>query len=636
MSRLTDLQRAASASPGTFWLEAAREIEWSRSFDHALDATDPTNPRWFVGGMLNTCWNALDRHVVAGRGEATALVYVSAMTGAEACWSFAELTEEVARVAGMFAAEGVGVGDRVLITMPMVPEAVFAMLACARLGAVHVVVFGGFAAAELAKRIDDTRPKLVVTATCGIEPGRLIPYLPLIDGALSLCGHQIDRRIVLARPQLECTLRPDLDRDWVEARKAARPTNCVAVAANDPLYVLHTSGTTGRPKGVVRDNGGHGVALAWSMANVYGAKTGDVFWAASDIGWVVGHSYIVYAPLIAGCTTLLFEGKPVGTPDAGTYWRVAAQHGVDLMFTSPTALRAIRREDPEAKLIPTQKLGRLRALFLAGERADAETVAWAKRALGVPVIDHWWQTELGWPAAATCLGLGETETRAGSAGRAVPGYRFVVLGPAGKHLPTREAGDLAMETPLPPGCMTRLWDDEAGYQAYFGDCPGYYRTGDAGMIDGDGFIHILGRVDDIINVAGHRLSTAVIEAALSRHPDVAECAVIGAADELKGQVPVGLVVLKAGAKRAEEDIRRELIGRVRAEVGPIAAFRAVAVVAALPKTRSGKVLRGAMRALANKECASVPPTIEDPGVLDAISGDLRRIGFGSEVTHAAA
>ena len=607
------------ADPGAFWLEAARQLDWMNPPAAGFAQRADGMADWFPGATLNVCDNALDRHVRAGHGGRTALIYDSAITGLVRKFSYQEMQEEVARTAGMIAACGVGKGDRVLIYMPMVPEAVFAMLACARLGAVHSVVFGGFAAAELAKRVDDAEPLLVLSASCGLEPSRTIAYKPLLDEALRLARHQVQSCIILQRPQLEAALQPERDQDWATVLAEALPAPCVELAASDPLYILYTSGTTGIPKGVVHDSGGYAVALAWSLRNIYGVQAGEVFWAASDIGWAVGHSYIVYAPLLMGCTSVLYEGKPVGTPDAGAFWRVIRQHKVDVFFTAPTSIRAIKREDPEGRFIQRDGTGQLRALFLAGERADPDTVAWAQQRLNVPVIDHWWQTELGWPALATCLGLGATRTRFGSAGMPVPGYRFAVLDAEHNELPIGEQGDIVIQLPMPPGALTTLWQREAHFRsAYLTAHPGCYTTGDAGLIDEDGFVHVMGRIDDIINVAGHRLSTGGIEQIIAAHPDVAECAVVGAADALKGMVPVGLIVLKANVSRGHELICQEVMERVRTELGPVAAFKSVAVTTQLPKTRSGKILRATIRSLADGQTPNLPATIEEPGALEAV------------------
>ncbi len=604
--------RISVEDPERFWLDAANALHWDRPPSEAHDGN-----AWFPDGSLNTCFNAVDRHVEQGRGEQVALVYDSPVTGMVQRWTFAELKDAVAQTAGMIAAQGVGKGDRVIIYMPMVPEAVFAMLACARIGAIHSVVFGGFSATELAKRIDDATPKLVLAASCGIEPGRVVAYKPLLDEAMRLAYHKVENCIILQRPMQEAEMQAGRDHDWDAAFSFAPKVDPVSVAATDPLYILYTSGTTGIPKGVVRDNGGHAVALCWSMQHIYGLNRGETFWAASDIGWVVGHSYIVYGPLLHGCTTILYEGKPVGTPDAGAFWRVIRDHGVDVFFTAPTAIRAIRREDPDGAFIARDGLGQLRTLFLAGERADPDTVHWAEQHLKMPVVDHWWQTELGWPAIATCVGLGRSETLAGSAGHPVPGYRFHILDEDHQKQPRETIGEIVIELPLPPGCFPTLWNNETGYQeSYLTHHPGYYTAGDAGMIDADGRVHVMSRIDDIINVAGHRLSTGGMEQVIGSHPAVAECAVISIPDDLKGELPFALVVTKAGTMLSEEDLARELAAKVRAEIGPVAAFRHSAIVDKLPKTRSGKILRGTLRKIASGEDFVMPATIEDPVALD--------------------
>jgi len=615
----------ARKDPDGFWGEAAEGIDWERRWDRVLDDSRAPFYRWFAGARLNTCHNALDRHADGGRGDQPALIHDSPVTNTVAVFTYRELRDRVARLAGALAGLGVGHGDRVVIYMPMIPETVMAMLACARLGAIHSVVFGGFAAHELASRIDDARPKLVLSASCGIEPSGTVAYKPLLDRALDMVKHPPEACMIFQRPQLEAELRDGRDRDWASTVEAAQPTGCVTVEATDPLYILYTSGTTGHPKGVVRDNGGHAVALHWSMKNIYGIDPGEVFWSASDVGWVVGHSYIVYAPLFAGCTTVLYEGKPVGTPDPGAFWRVVSDHGVCALFTAPTAFRAIKKEDYEGHYRRRHDLGGFRTLFLAGERCDPDTLEWARDLLGVPVIDHWWQTETGWPAAANPMGIEPLPVKPGSATVPVPGYDIRVLGGDGGERPANELGDIAIRLPLPPGCLPTLWNNDDGFrQAYLERYPGYYRTGDAGYIDPDGYLSIMSRTDDVINVAGHRLSTGVLEAALAGHSDVAECAVIGLHDEIKGQRPVGLVVLKAGVDRAADEIVPELIARVREWVGPVAAFKECLIVDRLPKTRSGKVLRGVMRSMANREDYTVPPTIDDPAILDEISAALTR------------
>jgi propionyl-CoA synthetase len=612
------------ADPEAWWGAQAAAIDWTAPPDRAFDRAQGIFGRWFPGGALNISDNCLDRHIRAGHGERLALIWDSAMTGKIERFTYAALRDRVASVAGALAALGVVRGDRVVIYMPMVPEAVIAMLACARLGAIHSVVFGGFAAAELAKRIEDAQPRLVVSASCGLEPGRVVAYKPLLDLALSISAHKPEACLILQRPELAAAMTPGRDHDFVAAEAQAAPHGPVPVAATDPLYILYTSGTTGKPKGVVRDTGGYAVALRWSMPMIYGMQPGDVYWCASDVGWVVGHSYIVYGPLLAGCTSVLYEGKPVGTPDAGAFWRVCAQHGVRALFTAPTALRAIRQQDPEGALLARHDLSRLDALFLAGERCDPPTAIWIAERLGRPVIDHWWQTETGWPITAGFRGYGLFPPKPGSGGRPCPGYAVHALDDAGRLLPRGEAGNLAIRLPLPPGCAPTLWHDEAGYRrAYLADFPGWYRTGDAGQIDARGDVWVMGRTDDIINVAGHRLSTGAMEEVLASHPDVAECAVVGAADALKGQAPLGLVVLKAGAAREAADVVRELVALVRERIGPVAAFRHALVVARLPKTRSGKILRAAIRRLADGQDAAPPPTIDDPAILDELRDALR-------------
>jgi propionyl-CoA synthetase len=632
MARQDDLHARSLRDPLGFWAEAAEGIEWFRRWERVRDDARAPFVRWFAGGVTNTCHNALDRHVAAGRGEQPALVWDSAMTGAVRALTFRELRDETARFAGALAGLGVRAGDRVLVYMPMVPEAVVAMLACARLGAVHSVVFGGFASRELATRLDDAKPKVVLTASCGLEPGRTVAYGPLLEGALALAAAKPEHVVVLQRPELAQPLLAGRDHDWRALAAAATPADCVPVAATDPLYVLYTSGTTGRPKGVVRDHGGHAVALAFSLRRVYGMKPGDTFWAASDIGWVVGHSYIVYAPLLLGCTTILYEGKPVGTPDAGAYWRVAARHGVDALFTAPTAIRAIKREDPEGRLVDRAKLARLRTLFLAGERADPDTVEWAGRLLGVPVVDHWWQTETGWPIAASCRGVDEPlPVKPGSPSKPVPGYDVRILDDEGHEVAPGTTGHIALRLPLPPGCLPTLWQDDEGFvRSYLERFPGHYATGDGGHFDADGYLWVMGRTDDVINVAGHRLSTGAMEEVLARHPDVAECAVIGVADALKGQVPLGLAVLKAGVSKPADAVARELVERIRGEIGPVAALKQVLVVARLPKTRSGKVLRSTMRRIADGQPWAAPATIDDPLTLDEVRTALQGAGYARE------
>jgi propionyl-CoA synthetase len=614
------------ADPHAAWLRAAAAIDWVTPPTKAFDPASGPFGRWFPDGVLNTCHNCLDRHVAAGLGDRTALIWHSAMERLVVRFSYAQMLDRVARVAGALAGLGVGRGDRVVIYMPMVPEAAITMLACARLGAVHSVVFGGFAAPELAKRIADARPVAVVTASCGLEPGRVVAYMPLLEAALALVEQPPRACLVLQRPALEAVLTPGRDHDFAAAEAAAAPHACVPVGATDPLYVLYTSGTTGKPKGLVRDNGGHAVALHNSIGMIYGLQPGDVFWTASDVGWVVGHSYIVYAPLLAGCTSVMFEGKPVGTPDAGTYWQVCAEHGVKLLFTAPTALRAIKQQDPAGALLRQHDLSKLEALYLAGERCDPPTAVWIAGLLGKPVVDHWWQTETGWPITAGFRGYGLFPAKPGSGGRPCPGYDVQALDEAGAVVPPGTVGALSIRLPLPPGCSPTLWGDDEGYRrAYLAEQPDWYRTGDAGMRDADGDVWVMGRTDDIINVAGHRLSTGAMEEVLASHPDVAECAVIGAADALKGQTPVGLVVLKAGVDRPEAEIARELVALVRERIGPVAAFKDARVVARLPKTRSGKILRASIRRLADGQDPAAPATIDDPAILEEIASVLARV-----------
>ncbi len=614
--------------PEAFWAQAAEGISWVRRWDRVLDADRAPLVRWFAGGVLNTCYNAVDRHVERGRGKQPALIYDSPVTDTVRSFTYFELRDRVAEVAGALRALGVAKGDRVIIYMPGVPEAIFAMLACARLGAIHSVVFGGFASKELATRIDDARPTLIVTASCGIEPTRVIPYKPLLDRAIDMAAHKPAHCLVLQRPQVDASLVPGRDIEWHEALSRGTPAECVPLEATDPLYIHYTSGTTGIPKGVVRDNGGHAVALKWSMSNVFSVGPGEVFWAGSDIGWTVGHGYIVYAPLLHGATTILYEGKPVGTPDAGAYWRVCAQHGVNVLFTAPTAFRAIKREDPHGRHMAAHDLSRFRLLFLAGERCDPDTLLWARERLGVPVIDHWWQTELGWPAIANCAGLGMLPVKPGSPTRPVPGYDIRVIAEDNREAPAGQIGRIMIRLPLPPGALPTLWQNDEGFvRSYLSQCPGYYLTGDAGYADEDGYLYVMSRVDDIINVAGHRLSTGAIEEVLAGHPDVAECAVIGAADELKGEVPVGFVVLKSGVVRADGEVVGDLVVRVRDTIGAFACFRTALVVKALPKTRSGKILRGTMKRIADGKEYTLPATIEDAGVLADISDRLKTAGY---------
>ena len=626
MGRYAEAFRQSLDDPEGFWGSAVQDIDWYRQPTVVLDKSSPPFYRWFADGTLNTCFNALDRHVRDGRGDQAALIYDSPVTGTCRTFTYRELLDQVARFAGVLRGLGAGKGDRVVIYMPMIPEAVIAMLACARLGAVHSVVFGGFAAPELAARIDDAAPKVVVSASCGIEATRVLEYKPILDRAIELSARKPDRCVILQRPQAAAALTEGRDLDWEQAMAAAEPADCVPVAATDPLYILYTSGTTAKPKGVVRDNGGHAVVLRWSMDNIYDTGPGEVYWAASDIGWVVGHSYIVYAPLLAGCTTVLYEGKPVGTPDPGAFWRVISEHGVKAMFTAPTAFRAIKKEDPAGEFARKYDLSGLRYLFLAGERLDPETYRWAGDLLGIPVIDHWWQTETGWPIAADLMGLDPMPTKPGSPTMPVPGYDLHVVDPAsGDDVPPGTTGEIVLRLPLPPGNLTTLWgDDQRFIDSYLTQYPGAYITGDGGYRDSDGYVYVMGRTDDVINVAGHRLSTGEMEEILASHPAVAECAVIGVHDPLKGQIPRGFVVLKAGIDTDHDVLSAELVDLVRAQIGAVAALRRVDIIAGLPKTRSGKILRKTMRGIAdgNKDEA-VPSTIDDIATLDALRPILR-------------
>src|SRR6186713_2674200 len=619
--------------PEGFWGEAAQQIDWIEPATRVFDPDAGVYGRWFAGGVCNTCWNAVDRHVMQGRGEQAAIIYDSPLAGQKCTISYYRLQVETQVLAAILRNFGVEKGDRVVLYMPMVPEAVVAMLACARLGAVHSVVFGGFAANELATRIDDAKPKVILSASCGLEPGRIVKYKPLLDEAIKLAGHKPDACLILQRPQEEATLVPGRDHDWAKARDEAivfarSVYDCVPVAATDPLYILYTSGTTGRPKGVVRDNGGHMVALKWSMQNLYGVSPGEVWWSGSDIGWVVGHSYIVYAPLFHGCTSILYEGKPVGTPDAGAFWRLIAQHKVVSLFTAPTAFRAIRKEDPKGEFIKKYDLSKFRTLFLAGERADPPTIQWAEEVLKVPVIDHWWQTETGWCIAGNPVGLGALPVRYGSASVPMPGYAIDIVDEANKVQPANKIGSIVVKLPLPPACFPTLWQqDDRFKESYLAEFPGYYKTADAGYKDDDGYVYVMSRTDDIINVAGHRLSTGGMEEVLASHQDVAECAVLGIKDDLKGEVPCGFIVLKAGVNRPPAEIEKEIVALVREKIGPVAAFKLAITVPRLPKTRSGKILRGTMKKIADGETWNMPATIEDPKVLDEIGGALKgRVG----------
>ena len=627
-SRYHEVHARSLADPEGFWAEAAKEIDWIEPATKIFDPSQGTYGRWFAGGVVNTCYNALDRHVERGRADQVALIHDSPLTNSVTKLTYAELLSEVQALAAVMQDFGVTKGDRVILYMPMVPEAVVAMLACARLGAVHSVVFGGFAAKELATRIDDAQPKLILSASCGIEPGRIVQYKPLLDEAIRLAGSKPKACIVLQRPQLTCEMTPSRDYDWASLRRKAlndgKKAPCVPVAATDPLYILYTSGTTGIPKGVVRDNGGHLVAVKWSMFNLYGVKPGEVWWCASDIGWVVGHSYIVYGPLIHGATTIMYEGKPVGTPDAGAFWRVISEHKAVALFTAPTAFRAIRKDDPEGKFIRQYDLSKFRTLFLAGERADPPTVEWAEQQLKVPVIDPWWQTETGWCIAGNPVGLGMLPVKHGSPTVPMPGYQVDVVDEAAKPVGPNTMGSIVIKLPMPPGCLPTLWhQDERFKEAYLSEFPGYYKTSDAGYKDEDGYVFVMGRTDDIINVAGHRLSTGGMEEILASHPDVAECAVLGVKDAIKGEVPCGFLVLKAGVTRAPAAIEKEIIALVRDKLGPVAAFKLAITVGRLPKTRSGKILRGTIKKIADGESWTMPATIEDPKALDEIGEALK-------------
>ncbi len=628
MGRFDEVYARSLKDPEGFWGEAAAKVHWYRTWDRVLDDRSSPFYRWFTGGLVNTCHNALDRHVEGGRADQAALIYDSPVTETVKSFTYRQLRDLTATCAGALAQLGVGKGDRVIIYMPMVPEAVVAMLACARLGAVHSVVFGGFAANELAVRINDAEPKVIISASCGIELKRVIEYKPLLDEAIRMARHKPERCLILQRPMAAATMTPGMDLDWNEAMAKARPHDCVPVSATDPLYILYTSGTTGQPKGVVRDNGGHIVALQWTMNNVYDCPPGSVYWAASDIGWVVGHSYIVYGPLFNGNTTVLYEGKPVGTPDPGAFWRVISQHKVRALFTAPTAFRAIKRDDPNAEYLKKYDLAGFKTLFLAGERCDPDTLHWAERALKVPVIDHWWQTETGWAICANCMGIEHLPVKPGSPTKAVPGVDIRVLDNEGQDVGRNTLGALVIKLPLPPGNFPTLWQAEERFKkTYLDTFPGYYQTYDAGIIDDDGYVHVMSRTDDIINVAGHRLSTGAMEEVLAAHPNVAECAVIGVHDQLKGQVPLGFLVLKAGVSRPEAEIVKEVVGMVREKIGPVAAFKTATVIKRLPKTRSGKILRGIMRRIADSEPYNMPATIDDPAILGEMKEALQHIGY---------
>ena len=633
-SRYTEVYARWQRDPQGFWGEAAEAIDWIEKPQTVFDPKQGIYGRWFPDGVVNTCYNALDRHVANGRNNQLALIYDSPVTNTKQTFTYGRVLSEVQLLGAMLRDFGVGKGDRVILYMPMVPEAVFAMLACARIGAIHSVVFGGFAAKELATRINDAKPKIILSASCGIEGTRVIPYKPLLDEAINLAKHKVATCLILQRPQCKAAMTELRDHDWrrvwEHAVNYAKTSECVPVQATDPLYILYTSGTTGIPKGVVRDNGGHMVALKWSMENLYGVKPGEIWWCASDIGWVVGHSYIVYGPLLHGATSILYEGKPVGTPDAGAFWRVCADHKVVSLFTAPTAFRAIRKEDPDAKLLSQYDLSHFRALFLAGERADPPTLAWAEQVLKVPVIDHWWQTETGWCIAGNPVGLGKLPVKPGSAGVPMPGYAIDVVDEANHTVPANKIGSIVIKLPMPPGALPTLWhQDKRMRESYLEEFPGYYKTADAGYLDDDGYVYVMSRTDDIINVAGHRLSTGGMEEVLAGHPDVAECAVLGIKDELKGEVPCGFIVLKAGVTKAPAEIEKEIVQLVRDKIGPVAAFKLAITVARLPKTRSGKILRGTIKKIADGDRWTMPATIDDPAVLGEIGDALKGKGVGT-------
>jgi propionyl-CoA synthetase len=634
MSRYFEVYESWKGDPVSFWAEAAGEIDWVKPPEKIFDATQGQYGRWFTGGLCNTAFNCLDRHVMSGRAHQAALIYDSPMTGQKRTFTYAELLDDVSAFAAVLRDKGVRKGDRVILYMPMIPEAVIAMLACARLGAIHSVVFGGFAANELATRINDAKPKLIVSASCGLEPGRIVKYKPLLDSAIAQSAFKPDGCIIFQRAEERAVLTPGRDYDWTtlfnEAKSRGNRADAAILAATDPLYILYTSGTTGQPKGVVRDNGGHMVALKWTMFNHYGIEPGEVFWAASDVGWVVGHSYIVYAPLLHGATTILYEGKPVGTPNAGAFWRVISEHQVAALFTAPTAFRAIKKEDPKGEFLGNYDLSHFRTLFLAGERADPDTVNWAGELLHRPVVDHWWQTETSWAICGNPVGLGLLPVKPGSPTVPMPGYDLRVLGPDNKPVARGQTGSLAIRLPMPPGCLPTLWENDKRFRdSYLTDHPGYYKTADAGYIDEDGYVFVMARTDDIINVAGHRLSTGALEEVVSSHPDVAECAVIGIHDALKGQVPAGFIVLKSGVTKTPEEVEAEIIKKVRDEIGPVAAFKLALTLQRLPKTRSGKILRGTMRQIADGEEYKMPATIDDPAILDEIGEALKERGLGT-------
>jgi propionyl-CoA synthetase len=631
MTTFNKLYQQSITDPESFWANAAEELHWYKKWDQVLDLHARPVPRWFTGAEINTCYNSVDRHVESGRGEQIALIYDSPITDQQRKISYNELQQQVASFAGVLKQHGAKKGDRVIIYMPMIPEAAIAMLACARIGAIHSVVFGGFAANELATRIDDAKPDIIVSAYCGMEPSRVVQYKPLIDDAIDQASHKVSTCILKKRSQTTCKLIDGRDFDWDEEIAASEPADCVPVAATDPLYILYTSGTTGQPKGVIRDNGGHAVAMHWSMKNIYNVEAGDVYWAASDVGWVVGHSYIVYGPLLKGCTTIMYEGKPVGTPDPGAFWRVISEHGVRVMFTAPTAFRAIKKDDPDGEYLKKYDLSCMDSLFLAGERCDPDTLFWARDKLKKPVVDHWWQTETGWAIAANPLGIEPMEIKPGSPSVAMPGYDVQILSEQGDEMSAGEMGNIVIKLPMPPSCLPSLWgNDQRFIDAYLSKYEGYYLTGDAGYKDEDGYLWIMSRTDDVINVAGHRLSTGQMEEVLAGHADIAECAVIGVADALKGQMPLGLIVLKSGVDRDESDIVKEVVQRVRDQIGPVAAFKIAKVVKRLPKTRSGKLLRGTMVSIADGSEWKMPATIDDPAILDEITQALKSLGYAGK------
>jgi len=628
MTSFDSVFQASVKDPEGFWAEAAKGITWYKQYDKILDKSNPPFYRWFPGGKMNTCYNAVDRHVENGRADQTAIIYDSPVTNTLAKITYKELLTRVSTFAGVLQSQGVAKGDTVVIYMPMIPEAAIAMLACARLGAIHSVVFGGFAAHELAIRIDHAQPKLIITASGAVEGKKILEYKPLVDSAIEQSVHEVKKVILYQRDICKAEMKAGRDYDWKELEAAAKPVGCVELDATDPLYILYTSGTTGMPKGVLRDNGGHAVALHWTMKNLYDINPGEVWWSASDVGWVVGHSYIVYAPLIQGSTTILYEGKPIGTPDAGAFWRVISQHRVKCLFTAPTAFRAIKKEDPNGEFFKKYDTSCFECLYLAGERLDPDTLHWAEKLIGVPVIDHWWQTETGWAIVGNCRGIEELPVKEGSPTKPLPGYDVHIVDDEGNELPAGKEGNIVIKLPLPPGNLVTLWrNDERFVKSYMSKYPGYYETSDGGYIDQDGYIYVMGRMDDVINVAGHRLSTGAMEEIISNHPDVAECAVFGTHDQLKGQLPVGLFVVKAGVTRSSEEIKNELVKMVRDAIGPIACFKDATQVARLPKTRSGKILRGTMRAIAGGKDYNMPSTIDDPAILDEITATLNKMGF---------